>query len=109
MPTRSADSPRPPARRQRPDGRRHPPHGRPSWTGRAPFFFHIPPPTMITSPDNDALRKVRKLAGRRWRDKTREFVAEGEDLIAAADEAGWRPTLVLREGIDVTPHLLKQV
>jgi RNA methyltransferase, TrmH family len=64
---------------------------------------------MITSPDNDALRKVRKLAGRRWRDKTREFVAEGEDLIAAADEAGWQPTLVLREGIDVTPHLLKQV
>jgi TrmH family RNA methyltransferase len=64
---------------------------------------------MITSPDNDALRKVRKLAGRRWRDKTREFVAEGEDLIAAADEAGWHPTLVLREGIDVTPHLLKQV
>jgi len=64
---------------------------------------------MITSPDNDALRKVRKLAGRRWRDKTREFVAEGEDLIAAADEAGWHPTLVLREGVDVTPHLLKQV
>jgi RNA methyltransferase, TrmH family len=64
---------------------------------------------MITSPDNDALRKVRKLAGRRWRDKTREFVAEGEDLIAAAEEAGWRPTLVLREGVDVTPHLLKQV
>jgi TrmH family RNA methyltransferase len=64
---------------------------------------------MITSPDNDALRKVRKLAGRRWRDKTREFVAEGEDLIAAADEAGWHLTLVLREGIDVTPHLLKQV
>jgi RNA methyltransferase, TrmH family len=64
---------------------------------------------MITSPDNDALRKVRKLAGRRWRDKTREFVAEGEDLIAAAEEAGWRPSLVLREGVDVAPHLLKQV
>ncbi|HWT22977.1 MAG TPA: RNA methyltransferase [Solirubrobacteraceae bacterium] len=64
---------------------------------------------MITSPDNDALRKVRKLAGRRWRDKTREFVAEGEDLIAAAEEAGWRPTLVLREGVDVAPHLLKRV
>src|SRR5918997_2412693 len=64
---------------------------------------------MITSPDNDALRKVRKLAGRRWRDKTREFVAEGEDLIAAAQAAGWRPSLVLREGIDVAPHLLKRV
>src|ERR687894_2277145 len=64
---------------------------------------------MITSPDNDALRKVRKLAGRRWRDKTREFVAEGEDLIAAAEEAGWRPSLVLREGVDVAPHLLRKV
>src|SRR3712207_507663 len=64
---------------------------------------------MITSPDNDALKKIRKLAGRRWRDKTREFVAEGEDLIAAAADAGWQPSLVLREGVDVTPHLLKQV
>ena len=64
---------------------------------------------MITSPDNDALRRVRKLAGRRWRDKTREFVAEGEDLIAAADAAGWPPALLLREGVEIAPHLLKQV
>jgi RNA methyltransferase, TrmH family len=64
---------------------------------------------MITSPDNDSLRKVRKLAGRRWRDKTREFVAEGEDLIEAAAAAGWAPSLLLREGVDVAPHLLKQV
>ena len=64
---------------------------------------------MITSPDNDALKKVRKLAGRRWRDKTREFVAEGEDLIDAAEAAGWRASLVLREGVDVAPHLLRQV
>ena len=64
---------------------------------------------MITSPDNEALRRVRKLAGRRWRDKTREFVAEGEDLIAAAEAAGWAPALLLREGVDVAPHLLKQV
>jgi TrmH family RNA methyltransferase len=64
---------------------------------------------VITSPDNDALRRVRKLAGRRWRDKTREFVAEGEDLIAAAEAAGWPPALLLREGVEVAPHLLKQV
>ncbi len=64
---------------------------------------------MITSPDNDALRRVRKLAGRRWRDKTREFVAEGEDLIAAAEAAGWPPALLLREGVEIAPHLLKQV
>jgi len=64
---------------------------------------------VITSPDNDALRRVRKLAGRRWRDKTREFVAEGEDLIAAAEAAGWPPALLLREGVEIAPHLLKQV
>ena len=39
---------------------------------------------MITSPHNDNLTQVRKLAGRKWRDKLGEFVAEGEDLIAAA-------------------------
>jgi|SRR5215213_8486690 len=64
---------------------------------------------MITSPDNDTLKKVRKLAGRRWRDKTREFVAEGEDLVDAAASAGWQPSLVLREGVDVAPHLMKQI
>src|SRR5215210_1355786 len=64
---------------------------------------------MITSPDNDTLKKVRKLAGRRWRDKTREFVAEGEDLVEAAERAGWPPSLLLREGVDVAPHLMKQV
>jgi RNA methyltransferase, TrmH family len=64
---------------------------------------------VITSPDNDTLKKVRKLAGRRWRDKTREFVAEGEDLVEAAATAGWAPSLLLREGVDVAPHLMKQV
>ena len=50
---------------------------------------------MITSPHNESLTQVRKLAGRKWRDKLGEFVAEGEDLIAAAAEAGWEPTLAL--------------
>ena len=45
----------------------------------------------ITSPHNEALKEIRKLAGRRWRDKLGEFVAEGEDLLAAADAAGWEP------------------
>ena len=49
----------------------------------------------ITSPHNEALKEVRKLGGRRWRDKLREFVAEGEDLLAAADAAGWEPRLRL--------------
>src|SRR5829696_1200580 len=68
----------------------------------------------ITSPHNEQLKQVRKLAGRKWRDKTRTFVAEGEDLIAAADAAGWRPELVLCEagsglpGEEVAPQLLRQ-
>jgi RNA methyltransferase, TrmH family len=69
----------------------------------------------ITSPHNEALKEVRKLAGRRWRDKLGEFVAEGEDLLAAADVAGWRPLAryVAAEagldGIEVAPHVLAQV
>ena len=50
----------------------------------------------ITSPHNEQLKEVRKLAGRKWRDKLREFVAEGEDLLAAADAAGWEPLARLR-------------
>jgi TrmH family RNA methyltransferase len=45
----------------------------------------------ITSPHNEQLKEVRKLAGRKWRDKLRQFVAEGEDLIEAAARAGWEP------------------
>ena len=68
----------------------------------------------ITSPNNEQLKQVRKLAGRKWRDKTRTFVAEGEDLIVAAAVAGWRPELMLceagsgLEGEEVVPHLLRQ-
>jgi len=69
----------------------------------------------ITSPNNEQLKEVRKLAGRKWRDKTRTFVAEGEDLIDAAAAAGWEPELLLTaagsglRGEEVAPHLLKQV
>ncbi len=68
----------------------------------------------ITSPNNESLKEVRKLAGRKWRDKTRTFVAEGEDLIAAAGAAGWEPELQLCEagsglaGEEVAGHLFKQ-
>jgi TrmH family RNA methyltransferase len=71
-------------------------------------------PVPITSPNNESLKELRKLAGRRWRDKLRTFVAEGEDLIAAAAAAGWEPELLLAEagsglaGEEVAPHLLKQ-
>ena len=69
----------------------------------------------ITSPHNDQLKEIRKLAGRKWRDKLREFVAEGEDLLAAADAAGWEPLARLvaegsgLAGEEVKPHLLADV
>ena len=54
----------------------------------------------ITSPHNEQLKEIRKLAGRKWRDKLRVFVAEGEDLIAAAARAGWQPeALYAAEGM----------
>jgi RNA methyltransferase, TrmH family len=44
----------------------------------------------ITSPHNDKLKTVRKLRQRRReRERLGQFVAEGEDLLAAADAAGW--------------------
>ena len=70
---------------------------------------------MITSPQNETLKEIRKLAGRKWRDKLRQFVAEGEDLLAAADAAGWEPLARLvaegagLEGEEVKPHLLAQL
>jgi TrmH family RNA methyltransferase len=69
----------------------------------------------ITSPHNEALKEIRKLGGRRWRDKLREFVAEGEDLLEAADAAGWQPRLRLAQqgsglaGVEVAPGLLRDV
>ncbi len=69
----------------------------------------------ITSPNNELLKEVRKLAGRKWRDKLRQFVAEGEDLLAAADAAGWEPLARLvaegsgLDGDEVKPHLLAQI
>jgi len=70
---------------------------------------------VITSPHNDNLTQVRKLAGRKWRDKMGEFVAEGEDLIAAAEAAGWAASIRLvaadsgLDGEEVAPHLLATV
>jgi RNA methyltransferase, TrmH family len=69
----------------------------------------------ITSPHNEQLKEVRKLAGRKWRDKLRLFVAEGEDLVEAAARAGWEPeSLYVAEGsgldgIPVAPHVLAGV
>ncbi|MGZ4170876.1 MAG: TrmH family RNA methyltransferase [Solirubrobacteraceae bacterium] len=49
-------------------------------------------PIMITSPHNEHLKEIRKLnQRRRTREQRGRFVAEGEDLLAAADAAGWEP------------------
>lgn len=64
---------------------------------------------MIRSPDNDKLKTIRKLGQKRWREKLGLFVAEGEDLVAAAERAGWEPRFVLRAGEDVEPELLGAV
>ena len=47
----------------------------------------------ISSPHNSRLKKIRQLGAnrRRERERTGHFVAEGEDLLAAADAAGWTP------------------
>jgi TrmH family RNA methyltransferase len=46
----------------------------------------------ITSPHNEKLKTIRKLTQRRReRERSGWFVAEGEDLLAAADAAGWEP------------------
>jgi TrmH family RNA methyltransferase len=46
----------------------------------------------ITSHHNEKLKEIRKLRQRRrWRERSGRFVAEGEDLLAAADAAGWEP------------------
>lgn len=67
----------------------------------------------ITGQHNRRLKEIRKLRmRRRWRERSGRFVAEGEDLLAAADRAGWEA--VERycaagsglKGVEVEPGLL---
>jgi RNA methyltransferase, TrmH family len=67
----------------------------------------------ITSTHNEKLKEIRKLTRqRRARDRAGRFVAEGEDLLAAADAAGWVPVQRLcaagsgLAGLEVEPELL---
>jgi RNA methyltransferase, TrmH family len=64
---------------------------------------------MIRSAHNDKLKTIRKLHQKHWREKLGLFAAEGEDLVAAAEGAGWEPEFVLRSGDDVEPGLLNDV
>jgi TrmH family RNA methyltransferase len=61
---------------------------------------------VITSADNDKLKTIRKLRQKHWREKLGLFAAEGEDLVEAAEGAGWQAEFVLRAGRDVEPDLL---
>ena len=54
-------------------------------------------------------RTVRRLHERRWRDKLGLFVAEGEDLVDAARDAGFEAADVLVAGENVGPALLAEV
>ncbi|HZC12488.1 MAG TPA: RNA methyltransferase [Thermoleophilaceae bacterium] len=64
---------------------------------------------MITSPDNDKLKLVRRLRDPRARRRTGLFVAEGEDMGEAAAAAGVAPEVLLVAGVDVEASLLAQV
>jgi TrmH family RNA methyltransferase len=61
---------------------------------------------MITSHTNPLLKDIRRLQSRRERGR---FVAEGEDLLSAADEAGWKPVHLLRAGVDVSEDALAKI
>jgi TrmH family RNA methyltransferase len=70
---------------------------------------------MITSPHNEKLKLIRRLGRRRSREREGLFVTEGEDLLAAARDAGAEPVELLTAageglgGIEVEPALLLQV
>jgi TrmH family RNA methyltransferase len=70
---------------------------------------------MISSPDNEKLKLVRKLRRRRQREREGLFVTEGEDLVAAGLAAGAEPRALLvaagsgLEGEEVEPELLARV
>jgi RNA methyltransferase, TrmH family len=64
---------------------------------------------MIRSADNNKLKTIRKLRQKHWREKLGLFAAEGEDLLAAAERAGWEPEFVLQAGRDVAQDLLSEV
>jgi len=51
----------------------------------------------ITSQQNPRLKGIKRLQNKRERERSGMFVAEGEDLIAAAERAGWRAVEGYRE------------
>src|SRR5690242_3350487 len=67
---------------------------------------------MITSPQNEKLKLIRRLGRRRTREREGLFVTEGEDLLTAARDAGAEPVELLTAageglgGTEVEPALL---
>ena len=61
---------------------------------------------MITSHHNPLLKDIRRLGSSR---RDGRFLAEGEDLLAAADAAGWAPLHRLVAGVDVEAEALAKV
>ncbi|HEX8075950.1 MAG TPA: RNA methyltransferase [Thermoleophilaceae bacterium] len=64
---------------------------------------------MITSPDNQQLKTIRRLHDKRHREREGLCLAEGEDLVDAARAAGLEPAVLLVAGEDVEPELLDAV
>jgi TrmH family RNA methyltransferase len=64
---------------------------------------------VITSAANPRLRLIRRLQGRRQRQRLGLFVVEGEDLVDAGLSAGLQPVDLLVAGEDVEPELLAGV
>jgi RNA methyltransferase, TrmH family len=61
---------------------------------------------LITSHHNQLLKDIRRLHRKR---EDGRFVAEGEDLVAAAEAAGWQPVVRLRAGVEVDAEALAKV
>jgi RNA methyltransferase, TrmH family len=70
---------------------------------------------MITSPQNEKLKLVRKLRERKHREREGLFATEGEDLVAAGRAAGAEPRFLLTAagsglgGEEVEPGLLAEL
>src|SRR5665811_1501890 len=70
---------------------------------------------MISSPDNEKLKLVRKLRERKHREREGLFATEGEDLVEAGLAAGAEPRFLLSAagsglgGEEVEPELLAEV
>jgi len=65
---------------------------------------------VITSSHNPKLKLIRRLLeSRRQREQEGLFVCEGEDLVAAARDAGIEPVELLVAGEDVEPRLIAEL